>query len=366
MQTIPFLNLPEQHRLIKNEILASWSGLLDTAGFIGGAQVELFEEEFAKACQVAHCVSVSNGTDALRLIFQALGVKNGDEIITVPNSFIATTEAISQAGGKIAFVDIDRQTYNIDCKKIEDAISPQTVGIVPIHLYGQTADMDAINDIARRHKLWVVEDSCQAHLAEYKGRRTGSLGHAAAFSFYPGKNLGACGEAGAVTTDDHKLAEKIRILRNHGQSQKYFHEYEGYNNRCDALQAAALRIKLPYLKAWNETRRQKAALYTELLKDTNLTLPFTAQEHLHVFHLFVILAENRDSLAKHLTEHGISTGFHYPLPLHLQKAYSHLGLGKAQFPVTEDVSVQLLSLPMYPELTDENIHYICTVLKGLL
>lgn len=366
MNNIPFLNLPEQHKQIKDEILAAWSAILDSAGFIGGEQVERFEEEFAQACQVAHCVSVSNGTDALRLIFQALGVKSGDEIITVPNSFIATTEAITQSGGTISFVDIDRQTYNIDSKKIEAAISSRTVGIVPVHLYGQPADMDAINTIAEKYNLWVVEDSCQAHLAEYKGRKTGSLGHAAAFSFYPGKNLGACGEAGAVTTKDHSLAEKIRILRNHGQSEKYFHEYEGYNNRCDALQAAALRIKLPYLKAWNKARRHKAELYREQLKDTNLTLPFTQQENLHVFHLFVILTANRDLLAHRLKEHGINTGFHYPLPLHLQKAYSHLGYAKGLFPVTEDVSEKLLSLPLYPELTDENIQYICSVLKGLL
>ncbi len=366
MHTIPFLNLPEQHKLIKNAILESWSEILDSAGFIGGAHVELFEEEFAKACQVSHCVSVSNGTDALRLIFQALGVKNGDKIITVPNSFIATTEAISQAGGEITFVDIDKQTYNIDCEKLQEVITPKTVGIVPVHLYGQPAAMDEINEIARKNNLWVVEDSCQAHLAEYKERKTGGLGHAAAFSFYPGKNLGACGEAGAVTTNDHKLAEKIRILRNHGQSQKYFHECEGFNSRCDALQAAALRIKLPYLKAWNESRRQKAALYRELLQTTSLVLPFTAPENLHVFHLFVILAENRDDLAKHLADQGINTGFHYPLPLHLQRAYSHLGYATGQFPVTEEVSEKLLSLPMYPELTDENIHYICKILKGFL
>ena len=364
MTEVPFLDLRSQNRALKAEILPLWEEILDSAGFIGGKHVNAFEEEFASACSVKHCVAVNSGTDALRFIFLALGLEPGDEIITAPNTFIATTEAITQAGGKIVFVDIDPDTYNIDPSKLEAAITPKTKGIVPVHLYGQPADMDAILAIAKKHGLWVVEDACQAHLAEYKGCKAGSMGIAAAFSFYPGKNMGACGEGGAVTTNDENLAAKVRMLRDHGQSRKYHHEMEGYNGRCDALQAAALRVKLKHLPAWNEARRKNAQRYFEFLQDTNgIVLPKINQKCLSVFHLFVIQVEKRDSVQEALTKLRISTGLHYPIALHLQKAYEHLGLAAGSFPVAEACAKRLLSLPMYPELTEEQIVYVCDCLR---
>ena len=364
---VPFLDLKTQNRALKAEILPLWEEILDSASFIGGKHVSGLEEEFAKACEVEHCVLVNSGTDALRFIFMALGLKPGDEVITVPNTFIATTEAISQAGGKIAFVDIDPGTYNMDTEKIEAAVTPKTKGIVPVHLYGQVADMDPILAIAEKRRLWVVEDACQAHLAEYKGRKAGSVGIAGAFSFYPGKNMGACGEAGAVTTNDAELASSIRMIRDHGQTKKYYHEMEGYNGRCDALQAAALRVKLKHLPAWNEARRKNAQYYFELLKylDT-IILPKVIDGCLPVYHLFVIQVNNRDAVAEILKKKSISTGLHYPIPLHLQKAYAHMKLMEGSFPVTEAYAKKLLSLPMFPELTEEQISYVCDCLKEIL
>jgi dTDP-4-amino-4,6-dideoxygalactose transaminase len=364
---VPFLDLRSQNRALKAEILPVWEEILDSAGFIGGKHVNAFEEEFAGACSVKHCVAVNSGTDALRFIYLALGLEPGDEIITVPNTFIATTEAITQAGGKIVFVDIELDTYNMDPSKLEGAITPKTKGIVPVHLYGQPADMDAILAIAKKHGLWVVEDTCQAHLAEYKGRKAGSMGVAGAFSFYPGKNMGACGEGGAVTTNDENLAAKIRMLRDHGQSKKYHHEMEGYNGRCDALQAAALRIKLKHLPVWNEARRNKAKIYLDLLKEVDgVILPKANKRCLHVYHLFVIQVDNRDDVVEALKQMGISTGLHYPIPLHLQKAYEHMGLEVGSFPVAEACAKSLLSLPMYPELSEEQIVYVCDCLGKIL
>lgn len=364
---VPFLDLKAQNRALKAEILPLWEKILDSAGFIGGKHVDAFEEEFASACSVKHCVAVNSGTDALRFIFLALGLEPGDEIITVPNTFIATTEAITQAGGKIVFVDVDPGTYNIDPAKIEEVITPRTRGIVPVHLYGQPADMDAILAIAKKHGLWVVEDACQAHLAEYKGRKVGSIGIAAAFSFYPGKNMGACGEGGAVTTNDENIAAKVRMLRDHGQSKKYHHEMEGYNGRCDALQTAALRVKLKHLPAWNEARRKNAQRYFELLKDTDgINLPIIHQNCLSVFHLFVIQVEERDIVQEALRKMGISTGLHYPIPLHLQKAYEHMKLPVGSFPVAEACAKRLLSLPMYPELIEEQIRCVSISLKKVV
>jgi dTDP-4-amino-4,6-dideoxygalactose transaminase len=364
---VPFLDLKEQNRALKAEILPLWEKILDSAGFIGGKHVNVFEEEFAYACGVKHCVAVNSGTDALRFIFIALGLEPTDEIITVPNTFIATTEAITQAGGKIIFADIDPGTYNIDPAKIEEVVTPRTRGIVPVHLYGQPADMDPILAIAKKHGLWVVEDACQAHLAEYKGRKAGSMGIAGAFSFYPGKNMGACGEGGAVTTNDKNLAAKACMLRDHGQSRKYHHEIEGYNGRCDAVQAAALRIKLKHLPAWNEARRKNAQRYFELLKNTDeIKLPVIHQNCLSVFHLFVIQVEERDIVQDALGKMGISTGLHYPIPLHLQKAYGHMGLAVGSFPVAEACAKRLLSLPMYPELSKEQIVYVCDCLGEIL
>jgi dTDP-4-amino-4,6-dideoxygalactose transaminase len=363
---VPFTDLAEQHRSLKQDILQAWARLLDTAAFIGGREVELFEEEFAHTCGTHHCVSVGSGTDALRLTFLALGVRPGDEIITVPNTFIATTEAISQAGGTIVFCDVDPEYYTISAKSIEARITSRTVGIVPVHLYGQPADMDEINAIAKRHNLWVVEDSCQAHCAEYKGKRAGSLSHAAAFSFYPGKNLGACGEAGAVTTNDQAVAERVRALRNHGQREKYRHDVEGYNGRCDAVQAAALRVKLPHLETWSELRRQKASLYSEMLFNKNIILPRAAPDRTHVFHLYVVLVENREAIIKSLLDKQIATGLHYPLPLHQQEAYKHCGFDTGDFPVSESIAGRLLSLPLYPEMSDQQIAYVCTELGKMV
>ena len=364
---VPFLDLKAQNRALKAEILPLWEEILDSAGFIGGKHVSAFEEEFASACSVKHCVAVNSGTDALRFIFLALGLESGDEIITVSNTFIATTESITQAGGKIVFVDIDPDTYNMDASKLEGAITPKTKGIVPVHLYGQPADMDAILAIAKKHGLWVVEDACQAHLAEYKGRKAGSIGIAGAFSFYPGKNMGACGEGGAVTTNDENLATKVRMLRDHGQSRKYHHEIEGYNGRCDALQAAALRVKLKHLPAWNEARRKNAQCYFEFLQDTNgIVLPKIHQKCLSVFHLFVIQVEKRDSVQEALAKVGISIGLHYPIPLHLQKVYEHMKLPIGSFPVAEACAKRLLSLPMYPELSEEQIRCVSISLKKVV
>ena len=364
---VPFLDLKAQNQALKVEILPLWEEILDSAGFIGGKHVSAFEEEFASACSVKHCVAVNSGTDALRFIFLALGLKPTDEIITVSNTFIATTEAITQAGGKIVFVDVDPVTYNMDPAKIEEVITPRTRSIVPVHLYGQPADMDPILAIAKKHGLWVVEDACQAHLAEYKGCKAGSMGIAAAFSFYPGKNMGACGESGAITTNDENLAAKVRMLRDHGQSKKYHHEIEGYNGRCDALQAAALRVKLKRLPAWNEARRKNAQCYFEFLQDTyGVKLPVIHQNCLPVFHLFVIQVEKRDIVQEALGKVGISTELHYPIPLHMQKAYQHMGLAVGSFPVAEACAKRLLSLPMYPELTKEQIRIVSNSLKKIV
>ena len=361
---VPFLDLKAQNSMLKNEILPLWEEIFDSALFIGGVHVSGFEEEFAKACEVKYCVSVNSGTDALRFILLGLDLHPGDEVITVPNTFIATAEAISQAGGKIKFVDIDRNTYNLDPKKIEAAITPKTKGIVPVHLYGQTADMDPILAIADKHELWLVEDACQAHLSEYNGRKAGSMGVAAAFSFYPGKNLGGCGDGGAVTTNDGKLASKVRMLRDHGQVKKYYHEMEGYNGRCDALQAATLRVKLKHLPEWNEARRKNAQRYFELLENiNNIVLPSVGDGCLPVFHLYAIQIDNRDAVAKALTKKGIGTGLHYPIPLHLQKAYSYMKIPAGSLPVTEANSKKILSLPMYPELTDKMIEYVASCIK---
>ncbi len=358
--TIPFLDLKAQHALVLDEILALWAEILDSACFVGGPHVEALEREFAQSCGVEHAIAVSNGTDALRMIFVALGLQPGDEIITVPNTFIATTEAISQAGGKPVFVDVDPRTYTMDPSKVETAITARTKGIVPVHLYGQPADMDPILAIAQKHGLWVVEDSAQAHLAEYKGRRCGSMGVAAGFSFYPGKNMGACGEAGAVTTNDAALAKTIRMLRDHGQAQKYYHDIEGFNGRCDALQAAALRVKLKHLSAWTEARRAHAAQYTELLKNVGAVIVPTVLENTRpVWHLYVIQVDNRDALMEHLKGNGVSTALHYPVPLHQQKAYQHLGLTEGSYPETESYAKRLLSLPMYAELTEDQVAYVC-------
>lgn len=362
---VPFLDLVAQHGPLEEELVEVARRAIRTAGFVGGAEVTGFEKEFAAFVGTADCAGVSNGTDALRFAYMAMDLRAGDEVITVPNTFIATTEAITQAGGTIKFVDVTDGTMTMDPAQVEAAITPRTVGIVPVHLYGQTADMDPILEIARRRGLWVIEDAAQAHGARYRGRAAGSLGVMAGFSFYPGKNLGACGEGGAVVGSDPARMAAVRRLREHGQAAKYYHDSEGYNGRLDAIQAGMLRVKLRHLDAWTEARRSAAALYREALADVaELQLPVEASYGRHVYHLFVIQADRRDELQKHLAARGIGTGLHYPLPLHLQKAYAGQGWREGQFPVTEQAARTLLSLPMFAELTEAQIGRVADAVRS--
>ncbi len=364
---VPFLDLKAQHRTIKAEVLPLWEEILDTAGFVGGKHISGLEEEFARECRVGQCIAVANGTVALQYIFEGLGLKPGDEVIVPVNTFIATSEAVSAAGGRPVFVDILPDTYNLDPAAIQSAITPRTRGIAAVHLYGQPADMDSIAAVAAEFGLWVVEDAAQAHLSEYKGRRAGSMGIAAGFSFYPGKNLGACGDAGAITTNDGDLADLLRKLRDHGSAKKYYHDVEGYNGRCAAVQAAALRIKLKYLPEWNEKRRQHARRYMDLLADVpEVVLPKVREDCKPIWHLFVLQVDNRDDVQKALAEKGVATALHYPVPLHLQKAYAHMNLPEGTFPVAEAYAKRLLSLPMYAELADDQIDYVCRCLKEVV
>jgi dTDP-4-amino-4,6-dideoxygalactose transaminase len=376
---IPFLDLVTPHKELKEELMAVVSAAFDTGGFIGGPQVSGFEQEFAAYCEAAHCVASSSGTDALRFAFIAAGIKTGDIMLTVPNTFIATTEAISQAGAKPVFVDVIEATYNMDPAKVQEYIDTQcdfnastttlterksglhVKALVPVHLYGQMVDMDALLEIGEKYGLMVFEDACQAHGAKYFSKKqnkwltAGSVGKAAAFSFYPGKNLGACGEGGATTTNDADLAAKMRQLRDHGQAQKYYHDVEGYNGRLDAIQAGILRIKLKHLPDWTAKRQAAAARYKELLADKglNLVLPFEGEGSKGVYHLFVVRVNNREAFMKQLGDAGIGTGIHYPIPLHLQKAYVGMGHKMGDFPIAEKTSVEIVSLPMFPGLTEE-------------
>ncbi len=373
---IPFLDLVSQHLEMEEELVSVFRAALSSAGFIGGKPVRDFEDAFAEFCEVNLSVGVGSGTDALRFALVAAGVSPGNSVLTVANTFIATTEAISQAGAQPEFIDIDEHTYNLDPEKLreyldtkceQDQLTGRPVScrtgrtisaIVPVHLYGQPADMDPILELADAHNLIVVEDACQAHGAEYfsqkhKGwEKAGSMGKVAAFSFYPGKNLGACGEAGAVTTNDPDLAQRVSMLRDHGQAEKYYHDIEGYNGRMDAIQAGILRSKLRCLSEWNSQRREKAETYRELLSTVdNLIVPFEPWWARAVYHLYVIRIQDRQGLQSELKAAGIGTGIHYPIPLHLQKAYRSLGYKQGDLPVTEKVASEILSLPMYPQLT---------------
>jgi len=359
---IPLVDLKRQYLSIKKEIDEAIQEVIDKSAFIMGKNVEGFENEFAKFCGVKYGVGTSSGTTALHLALVACGVKQGDEVITVPYTFIATTEAISHSGGKVVFVDIEDRSYNMDPEKIEQTITEKTRAIIPVHLFGQPADMDKIMKIAKKRKLIVIEDACQAHGAEYKGKKVGSLGDIACFSFYPGKNLGAYGDAGMAVTDNKELAEKMRLLRNHGYQKKYYHQIEGYNYRLDAIQAAVLRVKLRHLEEWTQKRRRNAKLYNELLKEGGVKTPLEMEYAKHVYHLYVIGTEEREGLYVRLKENGISTAIHYPLPLHLQQAYSYLGYKKGDFPVSEACAERLLSLPMFPELTEDEIKKIAEII----
>jgi dTDP-4-amino-4,6-dideoxygalactose transaminase len=361
---IPFLDLARPHRALEEPLVAAFRRALRDAQFVGGPEVLAFETEFAAFCDAPGCVGVNSGTDALRFAFIALGVRPGDEIIAPSHTFIATTEAVTQAGGTLRLVDIDDRTMTMDPAAARAAVGPRTVGIVPVHLYGQPADLDPLLALARERNLWVVEDAAQAHGARYQGRRVGALGRLGAFSFYPGKNLGSLGEGGAVTGGDAALLEAVRRQREHGQSRKYVHETEGYNGRLHAIQAAFLRIKLPYLDEWNAGRRRAAAWYLEALGGIgDLVLPHTAPYAEHVFHLFVVRTAARDRLREHLTAAGIGTGLHYPQPLHLQRPYERLGLRAGSLPVTERAAAHCLSLPMFPEMTEDDVGRVADAVR---
>ena len=355
---IPFVDLVTQYHGLKDQILPAMENIMDKAQCIMGPDMREFENEFANYCATEHCIAVDSGTSALELILRAFAIGAGDEVITAANTFIATTLAISSTGAKPVLVDANPETYNIDVEKIAAAITSKTRAILPVHLYGQPADMEAINEIAKKHDLIVIEDACQAHGARYKGRRAGSLGDAAAFSFYPGKNLGAYGDGGAVVTNNAKIAEIVKLLRDYGQKEKYHHVTLGFNHRLDTLQAAVLRTKLPKLDDWNAARRKNAALYNERLQHSPAALPVDAEFAESVYHLYVIRVKHRDQLLAYLGESGIGAGIHYPIPIHLQKAYAALGYKEGDFPVTEQFAKEIISLPMFPELTAEQIQFV--------
>jgi len=373
--SIPFLDLVTQHVELEQELTEVFQKALRTAGFIGGPMVEQFEKAFAEFCDTKYAVGVNSGTDALRFALMACGVQEGEVVVTVPNTFIATTEAISQAGALPEFVDIDERTYNMDPAQLKDYLERQceansygrlmslrsgrpVTAVIPVHLYGQTADMDPILELAEQYGLIVIEDACQAHGAEYYSRKgggwkkAGSMGRAAAFSFYPGKNLGACGEAGAITTNDEALAKKMRMLRDHGQAQKYYHDLEGYNGRLDAIQAGILHVKLQHLNEWNDQRRIRAAEYKNLLGagGNAVNPPYEPSWSRAVYHLYVVRTDEREGLMVFLKKNGIGTGIHYPIPLHLQKAYKHQAYQEGDFPICEKVAREIVSLPIFPQL----------------
>jgi dTDP-4-amino-4,6-dideoxygalactose transaminase len=386
---VPFLDLVTPHRELEEELVAAFREAVRSAAFVGGPQVEAFEREFAEYCGTKYCVGVANGTDAVRFALMASGVGRGDAVVTVSHTFIATVEAISQAGAETEFVDIDERTYTMSpgalreylesCAK--DQLTGQLLGkrtgkpiraVLPVHLYGQLADMDAILSIAARHNLLVIEDACQAHGAEYHSanggwRRAGTFGKAAAFSFYPGKNLGSCGEGGAVTTDDEQVAKTIKMLREHGQTTKYYHDLEGYNGRLHAIQAAFLRIKLRHLDSSNAERRTAAVEYLELLSNLpGVVVPFEPQTSRSVYHLYVIRTKDRDGMADHLKSQSVATGLHYPLPVHLQKCYRDWGYANGSFPVTERIAREILSLPMFPGLTKQQQRQVADAIGAFM
>jgi dTDP-4-amino-4,6-dideoxygalactose transaminase len=389
-RVIPFLDLVTQHEELEPELVSVFRRALSTAGFVGGSMVDEFEQEFADFCDVRHAVGVASGTDALRFALIAAGVRPGDTVVTVPNTFIATGEAISQAGARLDFVDVDECTYTMAPAALSRYLSENCVrntagvavhrrtgspvtAVVPVHLYGQMADMDRILELAAEYKLRVIEDACQAHGAEYfsrlepRRRTAGSIGCAAAFSFYPGKNLGACGEAGAVTTNDEQLARTCRMLRDHGQSAKYFHDIEGYNGRLDAIQAGLLRVKLRHLPDWNEQRRARACTYSQLFAGAEkVILPLVPRWSRPVYHLYVVRVAERARVQKALASAGIGTGIHYPTPLHLSRAYQALHFRAGDFPVAEHLSSRILSLPMFPELSEDSQRRVAHLLLDVV
>jgi dTDP-4-amino-4,6-dideoxygalactose transaminase len=364
---VPFLDLASCHAPLRGEIRAAIEEVIDCGAFAGGPFVEDFEEDFATYCGCRHAVGVGSGTEALWLVLLALGVGPGDEVLTVPNSFMATAEAITYCGARPVFVDVDERTYTMDPAGLEAAITLRTKAIIPVHLFGQPADMDPILEIARWNGLFVIEDAAQAHGAEYKGRKAGSLGDAGCFSFYPGKNLGALGEAGAVVTDSDQLQEKVRILRDHGQIRKYHHTMVGWNARMDGIQAAVLRVKLRRLEKENELRRARAAQYNRALEGVEeIVTPFERADARHVYHIYAIRAPERNDIIRLLSETGIAAGIHYPVPIHLQEAYRSLGYERGAFPIAEQGAEEFISLPMFPQLTSAQVIMVARSVKEAL
>jgi dTDP-4-amino-4,6-dideoxygalactose transaminase len=354
---VPYFDLKKQFSSLRNEIREALDRVCSSATFILGEEVREFEKEFAAYCEVKHCVALNSGTSALHLALLALGVKPGDEVITTSNTFIATAEAICYTGAKPVFVDIDPKTANLDPALIEPVVTGRTKAILPVHLYGRPADMEPIIEIAQKHGLAVIEDACQAHGARYRGRRVGSIGHTAAFSFYPSKNLSAYGEGGALTTNDAGIAELARGLRNHGQSGPYTHERIGYNYRMDGFQGAVLRVKLKRLEQWNARRKKIAALYRSVLQGVKVDIPSDDPRDERVYHLFVVYVERRDAVRAALEARGVHTAIHYPCPVHLQPAFAALGFGPGSFPHAERACERVLSMPFFPEITDEQVRY---------
>jgi dTDP-4-amino-4,6-dideoxygalactose transaminase len=362
-EPIPYLDLKAQIKPLRAEIDAAIARTIDNCSFCLGPDTAQFEKDFAKYCGAEHAIGFNSGTSALHVAMLLLGVGQGDEVITTPFTFVATSWAISYVGAKPVYVDIDDATFNLDPKLIEKAITPRTKAVMPVHLYGQPFDLDPILDICRRHKLPLVEDSAQSHGAKYKGKTIGTFGEISCFSFYPGKNLGACGEGGALVTNNAEFAKRARALREHGSTVRYYHDEVGYNYRMEGIQGAVLGIKLKHLEKWTRERQRVARRYTELLADTPLQLPHQAPFAESVWHLYVVRHARRDELRKFLDENGVGNAVHYPIPLHLQKCYADLGHKAGDFPVAEKAANQCLSLPVYPELTDEQIQRVVAVIK---
>jgi dTDP-4-amino-4,6-dideoxygalactose transaminase len=359
---VPFVDLKTQYQKIRSEILSEINDVLDNTAYICGKKVKKFESDFSNLHNVKYSVGLSSGTDALHVALHSLGIKAGDEVIVPVNTFIATSESVSLCGAKPVFVDHDVKTYNIDPGKIESAITGKTKAVLPVHLYGQPSEMDAILEIARKHNLFVIEDCSQAHLAEYMGKKIGGIGNIGTFSFYPGKNLGAYGEAGAVSTNDEELFNKMLRFRQHGSVEKYVHDMEGHNYRMEEIQAGVLNIKMKYIAEWTDRRRAAAEIYTKTLSEMDLdsvVTPYHPEHIKPVYHLYIIRAKNRDKLMKYLGDKGVQTGLHYPIPLHMQKAYDYLGYKQGDFPVAEACCKEIVSIPMFPEITEEQINYVC-------
>ncbi len=364
---VPFVDLKTQYSEIKEEILKEINDVLDNTAYVCGKKVKKFEEDFTRVQEVKYCCALSSGTDALHTALTALGIKYGDEVIVPVNTFIATSESVSLTGAKPVFVDHDEKTFNLDAHKIENAITSKTRAIIPVHLYGQPAEMEKIMEIAGKHNLYVIEDCSQAHLSEFKGKKVGNFGIIGTFSFYPGKNLGAYGEAGAVVTNDEELYSKMLRFRQHGSVEKYIHESEGHNYRMEEIQAGVLNVKLKYINKWTEQRRKAAKYYYDRLKlfEPELVItPYCPEYIKHVYHLFIVRVKNRSNLMKYLSEKDIQTALHYPLPLHMQKAYSYLNYKKGDFPIAEKCCDEILSLPMYPDITEEQVDFVCSSIQS--